>query len=206
MGVGSCSGSKPEILYSEAELFVVDDRTTGERYESIRLYVAVNDGDGADDIGVVYVDHADEQLYWEFDESTWVRTEFAGDNWIGMPDIRMADGSPLPRGRYRVIVEDRALQRVQGQFSITADPIDPAALEFPRLVTSPNLVVVADNPVVLRVYSRSGQMPVNGQIPPGAVPADLLQQLPNESGLTAYLTMRGDDGVRLISGPYAIPR
>jgi hypothetical protein len=201
-----CSGARPEVLQSDGTLFLVDDLESGQRYESIRLFVAVNDENGVDDIGVVYVDHADQELYWEFDASTWVQFEFAGDTWIGMPDMRMPHSEAVPRGRYRVIVEDLALQRTEGQFSVTADPVDLDGLVFPRLVTSPRLEVVASRPVVLRVYTRSGQMPVNGRMDPGPVPADLLERLPDESGLIAYLTMDGEDGAKLISGPYDVPR
>jgi hypothetical protein len=201
----ACSGASPEILYADAQLFLVNDLETGERYESIRLFVSVNDEDGPDDVAVLYVDHTASELYWEFDSSVWVQTEFTGDSWFGVPDLRMPAGEAFPRGRYRVIVEDGALHRSEGSFSITAEVQDPDSLVFPSLRHGDVPTVVAEEPVILRVYTRAGQMPINEEVVPGPVDASVLDALPDETGLTAYLSTR-PGGYRLVAGPFDLER
>ncbi|MEE8440688.1 MAG: hypothetical protein V3S41_03130, partial [Spirochaetia bacterium] len=44
-----CGGAVPEILFADAQLFLVEDRGTGIAGERLRLYVAVYDGDGIED-------------------------------------------------------------------------------------------------------------------------------------------------------------
>ena len=129
--LSGCSGSAPEILYPEAELVRVDDLDSGTRYEAVRFFVSVRDDDGIDDLVRVYVDHADAQLYWELDSQMWVQTGIGADHWVGVSELRMPRDEPFPRGRYRVVIEDKAYQRAQGEFSITTPQWDLEQVDFP---------------------------------------------------------------------------
>lgn len=192
----ACTGGAPEILFPDTRLSLVRDPATGDVAEVLRLYVAVRDPDGADDPARIFVVHDDSELFWELSSESWVSLEHAGDRWYGVPEIRMPDGRDLPRGPYRLIVEDAGLSRGESTFLLGGDP--PSRDEpFPSLVADGRrLVVEADGAVVLRVYGRAGEMIVSSVVAPGAVPDDVVRQIPNESGLSAYVATTGDDRTR----------
>ena len=204
--LAACSGSAPQVLFPDAQLFLYHDRATGQTSETLRLFVAVQDGDGVEDLQRIFVINDEADLRWESDAEQWVTREYGGDSWVGLPDIRMADHLPLPRGRYRVVVEDGALQSAEASFIVSAPPL-PEETEFPLLLGSGNnLQVEFDEPVILRVYARTGQQLLSREVEPGAVDPAVLAELPNESGMTAYLWTRVNQPIRLLVGPYDIER
>lgn len=204
--IGACSGSAPTILYPEADLYLVNDRRTGTVYEALRFFVAVRDEDGPSDVAGVYVLHDDSQLYWTLESGTWVALETQGDHWYGAPQLRSPDGEALPRGQYRVIVEDRARQRATSSFTVT-DPVRPGAdVDFPELQVSGRTVAVGwSDSVVLRVYDRTGRSVYSSRVAAGVLPDSVIDALPNRGGLDAYLSTEGGQRPRLLSGPYALP-
>jgi hypothetical protein len=202
-----CGGAVPEILFADAQLFLVEDLETGTVGEQLRLYVAVNDGDGIEDISVLSVVHDESELYWQASAEEWVIVDQEGDSWIGLPDLRPVVGDVFPRGRYRLIIEDGSLQEAEGSFGITAPPLDSETVEFPLFIAEgSDLVVVADGPVVFRVYTRAGKLAVSREISAGVLGENLLREIPEESGLEVYLSSPPGDGVRLMSGPFALER
>ncbi len=201
----SCTGSPPEILYPDARLSLVRDPGTGDIAEVLRLFVAARDPDGSGDPARIYLVHDAEQLYWEMDRSAWAYVEHAGDHWYGMPDLRMPDGETLPRGRYRIILEDGALARDEIDLFLTADVLDRDQ-PFPRLrIDGSTLTVDYVSDVILRVYNRSGRMLVNRIVQPGSVPDDVVGLIPEESGILAFVSTTGE-AVRRESGPYPLDR
>jgi len=202
-----CGGAPPEILFAEAELFLVEDRETGVVAESLRLYVAVDDGDGVEDLSVLSIVHDESDLYWQASAEDWVSVDQAGDSWIGLPDLRPVSGENLPRGRYRVILEDGSLQETEGSFSITAPPLDATTVVFPALITTDSEpAVVADGMVVLRVFTRAGKLAVSREVSAGPLGEAILREIPGESGLQVYLSSPPGSGVRLMSGPFELNR
>jgi len=202
-----CGGAPPEILFAEAELFLVEDRETGIIAESLRLYVAVDDGDGIEDLSVLSIVHDESDLYWQASAEDWVGVDQDGDSWIGLPDLRPVSGENLPRGRYRVILEDGSLQETEGSFSITAPPLDATTVVFPEFITTDSEpAVVADGMVVLRVFTRAGKLAVSREVSAGPLGEAILREIPRESGLQVYLSSPPGSGVRLMSGPFDLNR
>lgn len=196
----SCSGGTPEILFPATRLALVRDPASGDVAEVLRFYVAVRDPDGADDPARVFIVHDDRELFWELSRESWVSLEYAGDQWYGVPEIRMPEGEDLPRGSYRLIVEDAGLSRAESTFLLGGEPASRDE-PFPRLaVDGRRLTVEAEGPVALRVYGRAGEMIVNSVVAPGPVPDEVARQIPDESGLTAYLSTVGEGRTRE-SGP-----
>lgn len=201
----SCTGSPPEILYPDTQLLLLHDPHADTIAEVLRLFVAVRDPDGADDPARIFLVHPDQELYWEFSREEWAYLEHGGEHWYGMPDIRMPDGRSLPRGRYRVIVEDAGLARSETDLFLSAEVPD-RDLPAPRLVVDGGDVRVSySTEVVLRVYTRSGQLVLNQIVAPGALPEGLLRQIPDEAGVQAFVSTLQEE-VRRVSGPYALPQ
>ncbi len=205
LSAAGCSGSAPVILYPEADLYLVDDRSTGTVYESLRFFIAVRDEDGPSDVASVFVIHDQSELYWALEENNWVSLESQGDDWFGAPQIRTPDGAPLPRGQYRVLVEDRARRRATTSFTVT-DPVrSPEQVRFPALSGSGrNITVQSSQTVILRVYDRTGRSVYASRVAPGRLPESVVDALPNQRGLDAYLSTEGSERPRLLSGPFAI--
>ncbi len=200
-----CSGSPPEILHHDARLSLLREPAGGGVAEVLRLFVAVRDPDGADDPLRIFVIHDAGAVYWEMDRSEWVRTEHSGELWYGMPDLRMPDGAALPRGRYRLIVEDAALTRDESSFYLTV-PVPDRTHSFPSLrIDGPDMMIDYHSDVILRVYNRSGRMLLNRLLSPGEVPGEVAGQIPDESGILAYL-ISVDGEPRRESGPFTVPR
>lgn len=203
----SCGGAPPEILFADAQMFLFNDLSTGSVHESLRLYVAVNDGDGVDDLGLLSIVHDETELFWQAGPEDWVTVDQDGDSWIGLPDLRMPSGSVFPRGRYRVLLEDKARQEAEGSFGITAPPVDPETAEFPRLAEDEDGIrVIADESVVVRVFNRTGKLILSQVASPGILGETILRELPGEPGLQAYLSYPPGQAIRLMSGPYEVDR
>lgn len=201
VALAACSAAPPVILYPEAQLFALRDPQSGTVAERLRLFVAVDDPDGADDPARLYVVNDEADLYWEVEREGWVRVEHAGDTWFGVPDIGMPDGSALPRGAYRVIVEDRGLARDEAEFFLTARPLG-ATTRFPRLERLPEgLAVDYDAAVTLRVYDATGRMVVNRIVSPGLLPSVVAAEIPDAPGHSIFLGAT-EGAVRPESGPY----
>jgi len=200
----SCSGSAPEILFPDTRLSLVLDPASGSVAEVLRLFVAVRDSDGTGDPARIFVINDESGLYWEIDSETWVALQYGGDDWYGVPDLRLPDGGYLPRGRYRLIVEDQSLSRDEAEFFITAER-EARDEPFPRLALdeSPPRVVFSA-PVVVRAYARDGQLIVERVVAPGALPQDFLARIPEETGVQLFVSSTGDR-MRRQTGPYAAP-
>jgi hypothetical protein len=206
LGLVACGGAPPEILYSDAQLFYRQIPDTGEVVETLRLFVAVRDTDGIADISTITIINDDAELYWEASAEEWVTVDHGGDSWIGLPDIRGLPDQPLPRGRYRVLIEDQSLQEVEGEFAITAPVRAADELVFPALVDDGVLQVVGAERVVMRVFSRAGKLVWSREVGAGALTGEVLREVPDEAGLAAYLSTPPGDALRLLSGPFELPR
>jgi len=205
--VFGCGGSPPRILFSDAQIFLYRDLHAGTTTESLRLFVAVDDGDGIEDLGLVSVVQDDTELYWQAGPEEWVTVEQDGDSWIGLPDLRPPPGENFPRGRYRVIVEDKALQEAEASFALTAPPISPDDAVFPSLVReNAGARIISNDPVLIRVFTRTGILVLSRQVSPGYLGSDFFRELPGEPGLQAYLSTPPGSAIRVMTGPFNAER
>lgn len=203
LALAGCAGAEPEILFPDAQLSLRLDPQSGAIAEVLRLFVAVRDPDGPDDPARIFVIHDDAELYWEMVRESWVYVEYAGDDWYGMPDIRHPDGRDLPRGRYRIVVEDSSLSQDESEFFITESTPD-RSVAFPRLDLGDDPPRIdSDAAVIMRVYGRGGELLSNRPIVPGPIPSDVWSTLPDESGVQIFLVSAGA-GYRRETGPYQV--
>ncbi len=220
-----CSGAEPKIqqLYWELEYQRQPYRRMAEgpwekrdkplTRENLSVYLQPEDSDGFEDLRILYILHDDSETYWEAGTDEWILFEEEGLPWIGMPQIQRADprtAKPLPRGKYRVELRDRAGRTAAASFRLIqrADPT-PEEIPFPRLVPQQDssrfqLEVQGDRASVW-IYSRGEELISRKTFNRGGVyrREELFAQ-PSQAGRGAYALVYGGDPRReagLLWGP-----
>lgn len=158
--LAGCSGKPPELrtVSYQLNLFKPDaaEPEGGHApFEKLSVFAQVVDEDGIKNLDTLYVIEDGAGLFWKLTPAGWVEREQGGDTWIGTNGIRMADFSPLPRGKYRLLITDKGGERVEREFMLTSGVPDPARL--PRLSVSAGEISIrsAFEKTVLYVLDRS---------------------------------------------------
>ena len=206
--LGSCTGEAPRIVQVFWQLNAVQDRAAESLYESLTLFVHVEDADGAEDLATIYLLHDRDELFWQLDSDEWARHEESDEVWVGSNDISMPTNEGFPRGRYRLEVVDQAGERDRSEIYLSAEPIALSEIRFPE-------AQVTDGAVTIRSlreehslwFYDSGDLPLK-VFPTNArrVPLDsVLNQRDRESARTLYLYVYDETmGIGIISGPYEL--
>lgn len=129
---GACSQAVPII--NTATLRVVYRELDDTLRETLSVQVLASDEDGFADLDELYLIHDASQLYWKLTAEDWLYIEESNQDWIGSNFLRMPDGQIFPRGLYRVLLIDKAGDRVERELALDAD-IAPRR-SFPRLALS----------------------------------------------------------------------
>ncbi|HSV55528.1 MAG TPA: hypothetical protein VLH39_00280, partial [Magnetospirillaceae bacterium] len=105
----SCSGHVPELGGVEFRLAVRPPAPGGGRgAEQLAVFVAARDKDGFRDLAALHILHDVEELLWTLTPETWTRGDLGKETWIGATGLSVPEVGTLPRGLYRVILEDLA--------------------------------------------------------------------------------------------------
>lgn len=138
----ACTGSPPEILRAEVRLEYVDNFDLQMVYEQLSAFVLVRDEDGFGDIRRLYLIHDQAELYWQLEADAWTHRRISGEDWIGFAGATMADGSEMPRGRYRLVVMDAAGESDERAVAIDAPQLETVRARMPRFDSSTNRVTI----------------------------------------------------------------
>lgn len=205
----SCTGAPPEATYAQLVLTYTEDRQREEIYEQLTIRVHVQDPDGIDDVETLHVSHDGEGYVWTFDEEKWSRRQEGGTELFVLEGLVSPDGSPLPRGEYRIIAVDSAGHRTEITESIESDPRDSEDLAFPRLeLDDDELTVLGDhNEVRVIGYEgedrRVGELELSGGETRSVARIDWLADRIEEVSLFAIARGRGPRTEHYVeSGPY----
>ncbi len=125
-----CTANVPKVLALDSRLIVYAGDSSGGRSERLTVFASIKDSDGKEDISEMYIIHDDSELYWHLNGENWISKDESGGFWVGGNGL--AGPAPdLPRGIYRVLVVDRAGERVERTFSLNAP--DTSAYELPSV-------------------------------------------------------------------------
>lgn len=138
--LSACASGPPEILGVEWTTTLRPGASGKTQMWGLDVFARVHDPDGTDDIESMWVVDEQAELSWSLDSSTWTLRRLGDDDWMGAVGLRMADGSPLPAGRYRVEVADLAGNRASYEFKLEAAD---RGLEAPSVSLSDGLVKIA---------------------------------------------------------------
>jgi hypothetical protein len=153
----SCSGKPPVVRSLSWQLNLVGK--SGEKGTDIRerlsLFIQAEDEDGIKDLDALFVINDESGLFWKLGNETWIQREQNGETWIGTNGVGMADNSPLPRGKYRILLVDKAGDRDEKEFTLAAPA--PIKTELPGLeITATELTVNSPwERTILYVLDRS---------------------------------------------------
>ncbi len=205
--LASCSTSPPKIAETFWQLNLVRNPDTGHTHEALSLFLHVTDENGLSDLDSIYLLNDSEELYWRLDSSNWQHSERDGELWVGSNSIEMPNRSPLPRGKYRVLLSNLAGERVSDDIYVSADQLNPAKTGFPKLTIANGRVELRSGPPdsSLWIYNGIGQL-VGQRRLSGSLPVSSL--LPsNERGRNGSPTLYAyaydkSCGCGLVSGPY----
>jgi hypothetical protein len=202
-GIAACSGSPPEILFVDRSLNIVEDGSNENGRESLRVFVAVRDPDGPQDIERISVAHEESELVWYLDPESWSTLSYGGDEWYGHPRLQHPQGEALPRGRFSVIAQDRAGGASETEFFLTS-PISAEAPSFPELVQGDGeLQVVFETPVIVRGYSAAGELVFSRVVAPGLLSDAVIEEL-RASGADHFYLFSDVSDRRLASRRFAL--
>jgi hypothetical protein len=202
--VTSCSGARPEILFTDWDLIVGRDPESASPTEHLRFYVAVSDADGVEDVERVLLIHEESELYWELTPENWVGVEHGGDQWFGAPEIRVPGAAAeMPRGRYRVEVYDAALGLAEDSFVLNLPSPEESEIESLELLLEPSPELLSPGGAVIRAYSATGDVILQEPVPAGLLDESLLERLRGEPGSSFYLERALPSGSLLVVGPFA---
>lgn len=191
--IASCTGAAPEVVQTRHRVRYVDDRQLEARYEQLELFVLASDVDGFDDLSTLYLVHEEQELWWELDESNWSVVSIGDEQWIGATGFTAPRLGSVPRGRYRVIVEDVAGDRGEADITVTAPAQDLERFSGPTLS-------VTDNGVRLDSAFRSNRVELrDGR-------GSLVRSLTVEPGQISTAQLAGGDSARDEQGDVALPR
>lgn len=137
----SCSGHLPELTAVEYRLSVSPLDSAGSEFgEQLSVFAAVRDEDGFKDLAALHVLHDESEYLWTLVPESWTRRDQNKEIWIGSTGLSSPDAGLLPRGLYRVVLEDLAGGSDQTSFTLGAGL--EAGLEFPVIRKEGELVIV----------------------------------------------------------------
>ena len=196
----SCSENPPQIeqLFWQSNRF--NDLDKGTVYDTLSVFVQVDDQDGIDDIASLYIINDKQELFWKIDNENLVVKENRDVTWVGSSRIKMNDYSMFPSGDYRVLVIDEAGEREETSFTLKNSSYMPEKEEFPFLSVSGKNINTGGNADVLWIYNADGDV-IAEFYPEGN--NKRFQLIENADELFVY---RYDkiNGTGLVSGPYAV--
>ena len=205
--LSACSTSPPKVEQLFWQLNLVKNPAEKGAYERLSFFVQVSLPDGLSDLDSVYVLNDGAELYWKLTPEDWETSDRDGELWVGSNRIEMADRSPLPRGRYRVILSNLSGERALTDFYVGADRLDPAAAPFPSVRVEGGRLRVESSLANTEVwtYDPAGRIARAIEAPSAEVPlsAVLPPQRAGTGGSSIYVYGYDKEcGCGLISGPW----
>lgn len=191
----------------------MDNRETEQRYEQLELFVLATDDDGFDDLAALYLVHEEEELSWELDSSQWEQVAVGDERWIGSAGFVAPERGRIPRGRYRLIVEDVAGERGESSISVSAPELQGERYRGATIRVERNRVYLQSDRQTNRVELRDARGSLVRSF--AAEPGDLTAaQLSGQSGgngagslprlVDLYVFSQSASGVLYVSGPYRL--
>lgn len=129
-----CTSSQPEIVKVFWQINLYNDLENNSTYEQLSLFLRVTDQDGLEDLSTIFLIQDEEELFWEINSDSWIADESDDYRWIGSNSLTMPDGTQLPRGFYRIILQDLSGEYTEKEIEIPHTSFyDSSQIIFPEV-------------------------------------------------------------------------
>jgi hypothetical protein len=118
--LSSCAVNPPGFVSTSHRLVVHPLDGAGQREERLSFFASLRDKDGIGDIEYLYILHDESELFWTLTLDNWIRREESDSVWLGSNGLEPGDEGLMPRGRYRAVVVDKAGERDERIFNLSA--------------------------------------------------------------------------------------
>jgi hypothetical protein len=173
VAAAGCAVKPPSLGSVESRLVVVVTDAEGHREERLSCFASVADADGVSDIEYLYVVHDGSELCWTLTADDWVQKDDGSGSWLGSNGLR-STGGVMPRGSYRAILVDKAGERDERTFMLSAPSTHDLAM--PVLVLS-GTDIRLDTPCPLNTVfflDAGGNVVMTAPVTPGITALDAL--------------------------------
>ena len=136
--LSSCSTNTPEIKDSFLQVNIFNDREKKLVYHKLSAFIIPYDGDGFEDLSVIYIINDSEELFWAVSSEDWIKGNKDGDDWIGTNSLTMPELKDFPKGEYRIVLEDLGGESVERTAFLTYRDTDKSSVTFPYISTDEN--------------------------------------------------------------------
>lgn len=106
--LSACSSADPEIMQTDIGVVATFTPTADDIAETVYLLADVFDPDGTDEVAEVRIRHESEGLVWRGGVDRLRRYRRSGQEWYAFRARAVTGDAGVPRGSYRVEVEDFA--------------------------------------------------------------------------------------------------
>lgn len=205
----ACEGAPPEINDIFYQITLSKNLTQNRSEEILSLFLTIHDEDGEDDIESIYLLNDQQELFWKLDSSNWEKTDRKGSRWIGSSSIQMADGSPFPRGKYRVLVSDQGGSRGEKELQLNVPGVELNQFIFPELSFHQKTAQVVGGNINQKFlyFNASGRFLYFHFVPQEELNFNnfpRIQELKEESNNRVYLYhFENEEGYGVMVGPYS---
>ena len=219
--LGGCSGEQPRIFQQHWRLDVVAQPDGDNQFERLTLFVQADDADGMEDLAALTVTHPQQELRWSLDAKQWSRVELKGESWFGgrlRAPGNAPEGGTLPRGRYRVVLEDRAGEHAEDTIFIepaiiglTKGPLREKMLPSPPAEAGGEVYYPFEEGQ-LKLLNEEGEAmrvvaPEDADTSITRPTADSLAKWSAEGARTVLILSYGPErGFGVVRGPYSLER
>ena len=196
----SCSENPPEIDQLFWQINRFNDLESGEIYDTLSVFLLVEDPDGIEDISSIYLINDSSELFWKLSPDDWIIKENQGGTWIGSNRIKTDDRSMFPTGSYRALVIDEAGEREEHSFFLKNSSFFPEKVDFPVVNIAGKRISAEGSADVVWVYRNDGSL-ITENYTNGKKTAVSFDESADSVFIYKY---DRKEGVGLVSGPYPV--
>ena len=138
----NCSTNTPEIKDSFIQINIFNDKESNLIYQKLSIFIVPYDGDGFEDLSILYIIHDELELFWAITSEQWETGEEKGNTWIGSNSIIMPELKDFPKGEYRLILEDLSGDSIEHAIYLSYPEVDKDNYIFPYPYTDEDKIYI----------------------------------------------------------------
>ncbi len=127
----ACSDASPSIDQSLAKRLISLNTKTGIVSQQLAVFSVFRFADGAKNLQSMYILNDNLQILWNVSGKDLQFIEHFDRKYVGNANLAFVSGEPIPNGKFRVVLYDRAGHKAQSEFAVPRTDNDPLSM-IPR--------------------------------------------------------------------------